>query len=99
MYTDNKAWFLRCFEAYVAYIIDIAMLSVDIFFFSSGCLVTYSYLKDKTNERLIKPIDCREKLTEFFIHTIKRFIRYVFIVFIHVNEERQCNKSEKILLL
>lgn len=75
VYTDNKAWGWRVMENYGAYIFDIAVLSVDTFFFSSACLVTYLYLKNRKNEGPIKPIACGEKLNEFFIHIIKRFIR------------------------
>ncbi|XP_011705540.1 PREDICTED: uncharacterized protein LOC105460739, partial [Wasmannia auropunctata] len=64
----------RLFESY-ACLHDIGLIVVDIFFFSSGCLVTYLYLQDKTNERSIKPINCRDKLIEFFFYIIKRFIR------------------------
>jgi len=55
---------------------DIGILSVDSFFVSSGCLVTYLYLKNKTNKELVKLINCREKLIDFFINIIKRFIRF-----------------------
>jgi len=78
VYIDNKGWLLRFFENRASYMIDIGILSVDSFFVSSGFLVTYLYLKNKTNKELIKPINCREKLIDFFINIIKRFIRYVF---------------------
>ncbi|XP_039313161.1 nose resistant to fluoxetine protein 6 [Solenopsis invicta] len=74
---DNKVWAYRFMEVYGAYIFDpfIGLPSVDSYFFSSGCLMSYWYLKDKTNKILTKPVRCREKLTEFFIHIIKRFLR------------------------
>ncbi|XP_024885390.1 nose resistant to fluoxetine protein 6-like [Temnothorax curvispinosus] len=71
---DNKVWLLRFTESY-KYLSDIGFLAVDIFFLSSGCLMTYMYLmRDKTYE-ILKPIDYGEKLIEFFIYVIKRFIR------------------------
>jgi len=76
-------------ENYNIFMSDIVIISVDVFFFSSGCLITYLYFKDKTNEILIKSINCRQKLTEFFIHIIKRFIRYIFFVYlIHANNKK-----------
>jgi len=78
VYIDNKGWLLRFFENYAGHMIDIGILSVESFFVSSGCLVTYLYLKNKINKELIKPITCRETLIDFFINIIKRFIRYVF---------------------
>jgi len=78
MYIDNKERLFRFFGNYAGYMIDIGILSVEPFFVSSGCLVTYLYLKNKTNKELIKPINWREKLIDFFINIIKRFIRYVF---------------------
>jgi len=62
---------LRFFENYAGYMFDIGILSVDSFFVSSRCLVTYLYLKIKTNKELIKPINCREKLIDFFQHNEK----------------------------
>jgi len=94
MYTDNKVWSFRFFENYAGYMIDIGVLSVDTFFVSSGCLVTYLYLKNETNKQLTKPINCREKLIDFFINIIKRFVRYIFRL-IYANEKD--NKRNKII--
>jgi len=96
LFTENKVWLWRTFESY-GFIIDIGILSADNFFFSSGCLMTYNYLRDKTNEKLIKSINYREKLIEFFSHIIKRFIRYVFRYCDLFEEE--CNKIYIKLLL
>ncbi|XP_036140702.1 nose resistant to fluoxetine protein 6 isoform X3 [Monomorium pharaonis] len=70
---DNKIILWRFIEN-LSYLFDvfIGFISVDIYFFSSGFLVTYLYLRDKI---LTEQIRCKEKLTEFFIHIIKRFIR------------------------
>jgi len=76
--------------------IDIGILSVDSFFVSSGCLVTYLYLKNETNKELIKPINCREKVIDFFINIIKRFIRYVFRL-IRANEKDNAINVIKLL--
>jgi len=75
------------------------IISVDVFFFSSGCLTTYLYLKDKTNEILIKSIDCRQKLIELFIHIIKRFIRYVFFRLFDLYEQQFNNRNKIIALI
>ncbi|XP_011863412.1 PREDICTED: nose resistant to fluoxetine protein 6-like [Vollenhovia emeryi] len=69
---ENKIGFWRFCENYM-YFIDIDLLSVDVFFLSSGCLVTYTYLR-RTNGKK-EPTDCREKLIELITHIRKRFIR------------------------
>ncbi|XP_036139608.1 nose resistant to fluoxetine protein 6-like [Monomorium pharaonis] len=72
---DNKIVLWRFIENYTGHLFDvfIGLVSpVDTYFFSSGCLVTYLYLKNKV---LIKPIRCKEKLTEFCIYIIIRFFR------------------------
>ncbi|XP_036148364.1 nose resistant to fluoxetine protein 6-like [Monomorium pharaonis] len=72
---DNKIVLWRFIENYTGHLFDafIGFVGpVDTFFFSSGCLVTYLYLK---NNVLIKPIRYREKLTEFYIYIIIRFFR------------------------
>ncbi|KAL6435758.1 hypothetical protein ACFW04_005567 [Cataglyphis niger] len=51
------------------------IISVDTYFFSSGFLVAYLYLKDKIGKKNSKSIKYKKKLNEFFIHIIKRFIR------------------------
>jgi len=95
MYIDNKIWLFRFFGNYADYMIDIGILSVDSFFVLSGCLVTYLYLKNKTNKEL-KPINCREKLVDFFLNIIKRFIRYVFRL-IHANKKDDAINIIKLL--
>jgi len=86
-------------ENYGSFMLNIIFMSVDVFFFSSGCLTTYSYLKDKTNKILIKSIGCRQKLIEFFIHIIKRFIRYVFFVYFICTDNKKDNLITVIKLL
>lgn len=96
VFTDNKVEMLRFIESHDN-LFDIAYVSVDVYFFSSGCLVTYMYLRTKTNERLNKPIDCRKKLTELFIYIIKRFFRYVFRwLNLRRRQKKQYNTHNKI---
>ncbi|KYN30589.1 Nose resistant to fluoxetine protein 6 [Trachymyrmex septentrionalis] len=56
-------------------VISNASLAVDTYFFLSGFLLAYTYLKHKTDKERIKPIHYREKLNEFFVSIIKRYIR------------------------
>ncbi|XP_011633885.1 uncharacterized protein LOC105425018, partial [Pogonomyrmex barbatus] len=74
-FANNKGWFLRYSGSFWISLFDISFLSVDIFFLSSGCLVTYLYLRNKTDKELIKPIGYRQKLITFSVYMIKRYIR------------------------
>ncbi|KAL6253555.1 hypothetical protein P5V15_012740 [Pogonomyrmex californicus] len=74
-FVNNKGWFLRYNGNFWISLFDTLLLSVDIYFLSSGCLVTYLYLRDNTNKELIKPIGYRQKLMTFSVYIIKRFIR------------------------
>ncbi|XP_039305206.1 nose resistant to fluoxetine protein 6-like [Solenopsis invicta] len=77
LFTDNKVWMWRISENYGGYLFDpmIGAVTIDNFLFSSGCVLTYLYLKNKTNKILIKPIQYREKLTELFNYITRRFLR------------------------
>ncbi|XP_036144154.1 nose resistant to fluoxetine protein 6-like [Monomorium pharaonis] len=98
---DNKIVLWRFIEN-TGYLLDafIGFLSpVDTFFFSSGCLVTYLYLKNKI---LIKPIQCREKLTEFCIYIIRRCFRltptYMMVLWISQVSSAWLNKVSQIYM-
>ncbi|KAL6264246.1 hypothetical protein P5V15_004334 [Pogonomyrmex californicus] len=72
---ENMVWFWRYSESFwLSSAFDIGFLSVDTFFLSSGCLVSYLYLRNKSDKELTKAIN-REKLINFSIHIMKRFIR------------------------
>ncbi|XP_018404669.1 PREDICTED: nose resistant to fluoxetine protein 6 [Cyphomyrmex costatus] len=72
---DNKAWLLRFSEGIPMQMISNASVSVDTYFFLSGFLLVYMYLKNKIKEERIKPIHYGKQLNEFFLIIIKRFIR------------------------
>ncbi|XP_011705360.1 PREDICTED: nose resistant to fluoxetine protein 6-like, partial [Wasmannia auropunctata] len=73
---DNKVWLWRwILENYGTFVYHSINTSVDTFFFSSGCLVTYLYWRNRTNEIVKKPTSFKDKLTELFIYVIKRFVR------------------------
>ncbi|XP_029669253.1 nose resistant to fluoxetine protein 6-like [Formica exsecta] len=74
-YIDNKALSMRFTLDSVLHILFNLIMPVDTYFFSSGFLVTYLYLKDKMGKENTRSIKYKEKLNEFFIHIIKRFIR------------------------
>ncbi|XP_011054560.1 PREDICTED: nose resistant to fluoxetine protein 6 [Acromyrmex echinatior] len=74
-YLDNKIWTLRFAEGISIQVISNASIAVDTYFFLSGFLLAYVYLKHKTDKEKIKPIHYREKLNEFFVSIIKRYIR------------------------
>ncbi|XP_011168771.1 nose resistant to fluoxetine protein 6 [Solenopsis invicta] len=74
-YFDNKMWVMRFSEGIPIQVISNATISVDTFFFISGFLLTYTYLKDKTDEKWNKSCNYGEKLKEFFVCVIRRFIR------------------------
>lgn len=71
-YVDNKIWALRFAEGIPAQVISNATISVDTYLFLSGLLLAYMYLKNKGRN---KPINCGEKLKEFFVCVLRRFIR------------------------
>lgn len=104
VHTDNKIWIWNQRNSLsninIGILISIVAIMVDIYFFSSGCLATYLYLKNKTNKGQIESTDCRTKFTDLFIRIIKRFIRYVFVILTRAdNEKRQCDQRNKIIAL
>ncbi|KAL6448079.1 hypothetical protein ACFW04_000249 [Cataglyphis niger] len=56
-------------------IVDNASMSVDTYFFISGFLMAYLYLKNVMDKERIEPINYRAKLNEFFVSVIRRYIR------------------------
>ncbi|XP_039305523.1 nose resistant to fluoxetine protein 6 isoform X1 [Solenopsis invicta] len=74
-YIDNKVWALRLSESFFTQVLTNAFLSVDTFFCLSGFLLTYTYLKYKTEKEWNKSFNYGEKLKEFFVNVIRRFIR------------------------
>ncbi|XP_018300565.1 nose resistant to fluoxetine protein 6 [Mycetomoellerius zeteki] len=74
-YFDNKIWTLRFAEGIPIQVISNGTISVDTYFFLSGFLLAYMYLKDKIDKERNKSIHYREKLNEFFVSVIKRYIR------------------------
>ncbi|KYN15551.1 Nose resistant to fluoxetine protein 6, partial [Trachymyrmex cornetzi] len=74
-YFDNKTWMLRLAEGVPIQVISNGTLSVDTYFFLSGFLLAYVSLKNKIDKERIKPIHYKEKLNEFFVSIMKRYIR------------------------
>ncbi|GAB1867720.1 Nose resistant-to-fluoxetine protein N-terminal domain-containing protein [Camponotus japonicus] len=74
-YVDNKVSVLKMTSNVFLHVLINTIVSVDTYFFSSGLLVSYLYLKDKMDNRKATSINYKEKLNEFFIHVIRRFIR------------------------
>ena len=63
-------------EGFAVQVIGNSTLSVDTFFFLSGFLVSYLYLKGKKNGKDGgKPINYRRKINEFAGAVLKRFLR------------------------
>ncbi|XP_018372628.1 PREDICTED: LOW QUALITY PROTEIN: nose resistant to fluoxetine protein 6-like [Trachymyrmex cornetzi] len=83
-YCDNKIWTMRFADIIPFQVMSNAPVSVDTFFFLSGFLLAYVYLKNKINKERIKLIHYKEKLNEFFIIAINRYIRltpaYIMII-------------------
>ncbi|XP_050465551.1 nose resistant to fluoxetine protein 6-like isoform X2 [Cataglyphis hispanica] len=74
-YIDNTAFIWRIILNPLIQVLCNVIVPVDTFFFSSGFLVTYLYLKDKMGKEKTKSTNYKAKINEFFIHIIKRFIR------------------------
>ncbi|XP_050448535.1 nose resistant to fluoxetine protein 6-like isoform X2 [Cataglyphis hispanica] len=72
---DNKALSMRFTFDFLIQILTNIIIPVDTYFFLSGFLVAYLYLKDKIGKKNSTSIEYKKKLNEFFIHIIKRFIR------------------------
>ncbi|XP_039315271.1 nose resistant to fluoxetine protein 6 isoform X2 [Solenopsis invicta] len=74
-FIDNKVWFLRISESFFIQVLSNGYLSVDTFFFLSGFLLAYTYLKNKTKEKQNISFNYGAKLKEFSVNVIRRFIR------------------------
>ncbi|KYN22734.1 Nose resistant to fluoxetine protein 6 [Trachymyrmex cornetzi] len=75
-YTDNKIW---SWKFMTNVILVNGAIAVDTFFFLSGLLMTYFYIKDKKDKDRKQLFTYRAKINEFFILLIRRFIRYFYI--------------------
>ena len=76
MILDNKPWSWRMAEGFAVQVISNATLSVDTFFFLSGFLVAYLYLKPKLkSSKETERVNYKAKVFEFLGAVIKRFIR------------------------
>lgn len=76
-YVDNRILILRFSEGIPAQILSNASFSVDTYFFLSGFLLAYMYLKNNANKGRNKSINYGVKLRQFFDYVLIRFIRYV----------------------
>ncbi|XP_071643855.1 nose resistant to fluoxetine protein 6-like isoform X1 [Temnothorax longispinosus] len=74
-YTDNKVWAWKFSDGFTNQILMNSHLGVDTFFFLSGLLVAYFYIKDKMNKDRIQPLTYQAKINEFFLLVLRRFIR------------------------
>ncbi|EZA56849.1 Nose resistant to fluoxetine protein [Ooceraea biroi] len=74
IHIDNKIWLWKMSQSFIAQILSNGSISVDTFFFQSGFLVTYLYLKNRTSKEQTK-LNFRAKLNLFFGFIIKRFMR------------------------
>ena len=88
---------MRFAEGIPIQVISNASIAVDTYFFLSGFLLAYIYLKHQTDKEKIKPIHYRKKLNEFFVSIIKRYIRYVSnVILIHANNKQRRYKHDSI---
>ncbi|XP_018355372.1 PREDICTED: nose resistant to fluoxetine protein 6-like [Trachymyrmex septentrionalis] len=74
-YFDNKIWTLRLAEGVFIQVFSNSTVSVDTYFFLSGLLLTYTYLKNKIDKERTNPINYKEKINKFFVSIMKRYIR------------------------
>ncbi|KAL0106558.1 hypothetical protein PUN28_016332 [Cardiocondyla obscurior] len=74
-YIDNKVWTWKSSHSFISQIFLNSHIGVDTYFFLSGLLVTYFYIKDKVDKDRVQPLTYRAKINEFFILVIRRFIR------------------------
>ncbi|KMQ98274.1 nose resistant to fluoxetine protein 6 [Lasius niger] len=75
---NNKAWTLRAAKGLAVQTLTNANISVDTYFFISGFLVAYLFLKNVMGKERIGSINYRAKINEFFVYVIRRFIRYFY---------------------
>ncbi|XP_043504601.1 nose resistant to fluoxetine protein 6-like [Polistes fuscatus] len=74
-YFDNKPIGWRKSEGIFAQLITNASMSVDIFFFLSGFLVAYVYLKNEIGKDKRKPYNYLNTIKLYFLIILKRFLR------------------------
>ncbi|XP_012528415.1 nose resistant to fluoxetine protein 6 isoform X2 [Monomorium pharaonis] len=74
-YIDNKIVGWKISSGFGPQILSNATLGVDTYFFLSGFLVAYFYIKDKLDKDRIQPFTYRAKINEFIILVTRRFIR------------------------
>lgn len=76
-YADNRVWTWKFADSFMNQILGNAALGVDTYFFLSGLLVSYFYIKNKMDKDRIQPLTYKAKTNEFVFLVIRRFIRYV----------------------
>ncbi|KAG5341008.1 NRF6 protein, partial [Acromyrmex heyeri] len=81
-YFDNKIQAMRLLDS-----LPIQVIS-NTYFFLSGFLLAYTYLKNKIDKEQINPINYKEKINEFFVRIMKRYIRYIYA---NINKDDYCN--------
>ncbi|XP_012059881.1 PREDICTED: nose resistant to fluoxetine protein 6-like [Atta cephalotes] len=74
-YFDNIIWIWRKTRSVPLQVISNGTIAVDTYFFLSGFLLAYLYLKNKIDKKRINPINYKKKLNEFFVNIMKRYIR------------------------
>ncbi|KAG5344702.1 NRF6 protein, partial [Acromyrmex charruanus] len=74
-YADNKIQILRFDDNLPIQIFSNGSVSVDTYFFLSGFLLAYTYLKNKIDKERINPINYKEKINKYFVIIMKRYIR------------------------
>ncbi|XP_011881904.1 PREDICTED: nose resistant to fluoxetine protein 6-like [Vollenhovia emeryi] len=74
-YIDNKIWTLKFTAGFINQVVTTTPIGVDTYFFLSGLLVAYFYIKDKMDKGRIQPLTYKAKLNEFFVLVTRRFIR------------------------
>ncbi|EGI64403.1 hypothetical protein G5I_07167 [Acromyrmex echinatior] len=72
-YLDNKIQALRISESLSIQMFSNGTVSVDTYFFLSGFLLAYTYLKNKIDKEQINPI--KDKINKYFVNIMKRYIR------------------------
>ncbi|XP_011067075.1 PREDICTED: nose resistant to fluoxetine protein 6-like [Acromyrmex echinatior] len=72
-YVDNKIQILRLIKSLPFQMISNGSVSVDTYFFLSGFLLAYTYLKNKIDKEQINPI--KEQINKYFVIIMKRYIR------------------------
>ncbi|KAG5344692.1 NRF6 protein, partial [Acromyrmex charruanus] len=74
-YADNKIQILRFVDSLPIQMLSNGSVSVDTYFFLSGFLLAYTYLKNKIDKERINPINYKEKINKYFVIIMKRYIR------------------------